>query len=57
MVIDECSSHCLALVCQSMYVDWRLPGSSAEGLMTQHNGMVHPPHEDTEEGMSFLVGD
>lgn len=51
MVINKGFSHCPALVCQSIYVDWRLPGPSAEGLMTQHKGMVHPPHEDTEEGM------
>lgn len=57
MVINECYSHCPALACQSIYVDWRLPGPSAEGLMIQHSGMVRPPHGDTEEGMSFVVGD
>lgn len=59
MVINECSSLCPALVCQSIYVDWRLPRPSAEGLMIQHKGLVRPPHEDTEEGMvidSVLTG-
>lgn len=43
----------LPLVCQSSYVDWRLPAipePSAEGLMCQYDGMVDRPHQDLIEG-------